>query len=76
MAPYQVGDYVKVELADEANGASEWLWVRVERFNQGRRVMSGRLDSHPVVFASELRHGQEVAVSFEKVREHRRPQDF
>ncbi len=76
MAPYEAGDYVKVELADKARGEREQVWVRVERSDEENRVVFGRVDSEPVVFASELSLGQEVAVSFEKIREHKKPQDF
>jgi hypothetical protein len=76
MATYEAGDYVKVELTDEATGGSEWLWVRVERCGQGNRVLFGRLDNQPVGFVNELRLGQQIAVSFANIREHRKPQDF
>ncbi len=76
MPSYEAGDYVKVEMADEAHGESEWLWVRAERCDEESRVLFGRVDSQPVVFANELSLGQEVAVSFDKIREHRKPQDF
>jgi hypothetical protein len=41
MPTYEAGDYVKVELTDEATGGSEWLWVRVERCDEGNRVLFG-----------------------------------
>ncbi len=76
MAAYEAGDYVNVEMADEGCGECEWLWVRVERCDDQNRVLFGRVDSQTVVFASELSLGQEVAVSFANVREHKKLQDF
>jgi hypothetical protein len=67
MATYEAGDCVKAELADEAAGGSEWLWVRVERCDEGNRALFGRLDNQPVVLADELRHGQQIAVSFANI---------
>ena len=76
MAAYGAGDYGKVKFADENGGESEWMWVRVGYCAEENRGLFGRLDSRPVVLASKLRLGQEVAVSFANVREHRKPQDF
>jgi hypothetical protein len=36
----------------------------------------GRLDNELVVFAKELKLGQELAVSFGKIRDHEKPSDF
>jgi hypothetical protein len=42
MAAYGAGDYVKVELTDEATRESDWLWVRVERCYDTNRLVFGR----------------------------------
>ncbi|MFB3921421.1 MAG: DUF2314 domain-containing protein [Terriglobia bacterium] len=76
MATYAAGDFVKAEFRDDKTGESEWMWVRVERCDDGNRLLFGRLDSQPVVFADELELGQEIAVSFDRVRDHKKPQDF
>ena len=76
MATYEPGDYVKVELTDEATGESEWLWVRVERCDDANRLVFGRLDNELVVFGKELKLGQELAVSFGKIRDHKKPSHF
>ena len=76
MATYVAGDYVKVELTDEAAGGSEWLWMRVERCDDKNRLVFGRLDNEPVVFGKELKLGQELAVSFDNIRDHKRPSHF
>ena len=76
MATYEAGDYVKAEFTDEATGGSEWLWLRVERCDDANRLVFGKLDSQPVVFPGELKLGQELAVSFDNIRDHKRPSDF
>lgn len=76
MATYTEGDFVKAEFSDDKTGESEWMWVRVERCDDENRLLFGRLDSQPVVFAGELKLGQEIAVSFDRVRDHKKPQDF
>jgi uncharacterized protein YegJ (DUF2314 family) len=68
MAAYGPGDCVKVELSDERTGQSEWLWLRVERCDDDRRIVFGRLDSDPIV-ATSLKLGQELAVSYDVIRD-------
>jgi len=67
---YKRGDYVKVEFTDEIAGENEWMWIRVDDSDDDVRLVFGRLDSQPVVHTA-LRVGQELAVSYDKVREHR-----
>jgi uncharacterized protein YegJ (DUF2314 family) len=76
MATYEAGDYVKIDIADEARGESEWLWIRVARCDCANRTVFGMLDNQPLVFADELKLGQELAVSFDNIRDHRKPSDF
>jgi hypothetical protein len=76
MARYEVGDYVKVEFADEQSGAGEWMWVLVERCDDVERTVFGILDSVPIVHAGRLHVGQKLVVSFDKVREHRSKDAF
>jgi len=71
MPAYQVGDHVKVEFRDELSGESEWMWVEVENCDDERRLIFGRLDSQPVV-QLDLKVGQQLAVSFDNIRESRR----
>lgn len=68
---YERGDHVKVEFLDENSGESEWMWVEVERCDDHDRIAFGRLDSQPIVHTN-LRLGQSLAVSYDKIREHRR----
>lgn len=68
---YNPGDHVKVEFATESSTESEWMWVEVRRSDDELQILFGRLDSQPIVH-TELKVGQELAVSYKKVREHQR----
>jgi hypothetical protein len=76
MPEYEAGDYVKFEMTDERTGASEWMWLRVDRVDAASQLLFGHLDSQPVVFDKELSLGQELAVKFSNVREHKKASDF
>ncbi len=71
MPAYQCGDHVKVEFADDSSGESEWMWLRVDYSDDQKRIVFGRLDSQPVLHTN-LKIGQELAVSFDKIRDHQR----
>jgi len=67
---YAKGDYIKAEFTDDEKQESEWMWVLVDSSDDEARVVFGRLDSQPIV-CTELRLGQQLAVSYDLVREHR-----
>jgi uncharacterized protein YegJ (DUF2314 family) len=71
MGKYQKGDHVKFEVNDEGSRESEWMWLLVEESDDEQEIVFGRLDSQPVVVA-DMKVGQELAVSYDKVRDHRR----
>ena len=71
MGKYEKGDHVKIEVRNEASGESEWMWLLVEYSDDGEELVFGKLDSQPVV-ATEMKVGQELAVSYDNVRDHRR----
>jgi uncharacterized protein YegJ (DUF2314 family) len=71
VSAYRPGDHVKVEFKDDGSNESEWMWVVVDRSDEQQMLVFGRLDSQPIVHTS-LRVGQELAVSYENIREHRR----
>jgi len=75
MAKYQPGDCVKAEFKDEATGESEWMWVVVDSCDDEEGILFGRLDNEPVA-STGLRLGDELAVSYGKVVEHRRASEF
>ena len=73
MSKYQPGDYVKVEFLDEATGVGEWMWVRIRRCDNEKRLIYGMLDNEPVIdYDGKLGVGSELAVSYDKIREHRK----
>lgn len=71
---YRSGDYIRAEFRDDESNQSEWMWVRVERDDPGRRLVFGILDNEPVV--TDLRLGARLAVSYENIREHRTTTSF
>jgi hypothetical protein len=73
MPTYEPGDYIKIELPDEATGIPEWLWVRVEACDYERQLVFGRLDNQPVGnYEGKLRLGSELAVHFAQIRDHKK----
>jgi uncharacterized protein YegJ (DUF2314 family) len=71
MGKYKQGDHVKFEVTGSASADSEWMWLRVDDSDDDEEVVFGRLDSQPVV-NTDMRLGQELAVSYKKIRDHRR----
>lgn len=71
MGKYAKGDHVKIEVRHDRTAESEWLWLLVDRSDDERRLVFGKLDNEPIVNA-DMRLGQELAVSYDNVREHRR----
>lgn len=71
MPKFNPGDHVKIEVKDEVSGETEWMWLLVDKCDDERRLVFGRLDNIPIV-NTDMRLGQELAVSFDKVRDHRR----
>ena len=71
MGKYCKGDHVKIEVVNEQSGESEWMWLLVERCDDHLRLVFGQLDSEPIV-VTDMRLGQELAVSYDNVRGHRR----
>lgn len=70
MARFRSGDHVKVEFLDETSGENEWMWIHVDHCDDEQKLVFGRLDSEPVVHTN-LHVGQELAVSYDKIRDHR-----
>jgi hypothetical protein len=70
---YEAGDYIKVEVPDEVTGVGEWMWVRVTSCDDAKRLVFGTLDNVPVNDATgKLKLGTELAISFDRIREHRK----
>ena len=75
MGMYKSGDYVKIEVPNEATKESEWMWVLVDDSDDQRRLIFGRLDNEPII-NTDMRIGMELAVSYDNVREHRSADSF
>jgi uncharacterized protein YegJ (DUF2314 family) len=71
MGKYTKGDHVKIEVEDKRFGASEWMWVLVESSDDEQRLVFGTLDNEPIA-NTDMRLGQQLAVSYDKIREHKR----
>ena len=67
---YKAGDFVKVEVVDEATEESELLWVKVSDSDDQRRVVFGKLETEPILHTT-MRLGMELAVSYNYIRDHR-----
>jgi hypothetical protein len=52
------------------------MWVRVHRCDEEHQIVFGRLDNEPVVTSEELQLGDEIAIEYSKVREHKKPWEF
>lgn len=77
MPRYERGDFVKVEFESETKGLlGEWMWVRVHHCDDGCQLVFGTLDNEPVVNSEHLELGQELAISYGKIREHRKPTEI
>lgn len=71
MAKYTKGDNVKIEVEDKQFGASEWMWMLVESSDDEQRLVFGNLDNEPIA-NTDMKLGQRLAVSYDKIREHKR----
>lgn len=75
--PYERGDYVKAEFPDEATGIGEWMWVRVVRRDDDKKIVFGILDNEPIGdYEAKIRLGSELAVAYSQIREHKKARDF
>jgi hypothetical protein len=77
MPRYEAGDYVKVEFKDANEPIGEWMWVKVESCDERQRLVFGTLDSEPLGnYDEKLALGSRLAVSFDKIKDHRKPAEF
>lgn len=70
MGTYAKGEHVKIEVVDESSGEREWMWLLVERSDDRQRLVFGKLDSQPIAI-TDMHLGQELAVSYDNVRDRR-----
>jgi len=69
---YRRGDYIKAEFTQENSGESEWMWVKVDYCDDEREIVFGWLDNEPVTHGGKLKVGQQLAISYDNVRDHRK----
>jgi len=73
---FATGDFIKFEIKNDVTGESEWMWLHVDSCDESRRLVFGRLDCNPVVFTTELKLGQNMAVSYDNIRDHKKPTEY
>ena len=71
MGRYRKGEHVKFEAVSEQTGEKEWMWLLVERSDDLNKLVFGTLDSQPVAL-TDMHLGQELAISYENIRDHRK----
>lgn len=77
MSSYEAGDYIKVEFPDESTGVGEWMWVCVNSCDDARQIVFGTLDNGPINdYGNKLKVGSELAISFARIREHKKSHEF
>jgi hypothetical protein len=71
---YEPGDHIKVEFEGENGMPGEWMWVIVLSRDDKKRIVYGTLDNEPVnEYSGNVKLGSELAISYDKVREHSKP---
>jgi hypothetical protein len=74
---YEPGDHIKVEFEGENGMPGEWMWVMVQSRDDKKQIVYGTLDNEPVnEYGGKVRLGSELAISYEKVREHKKSNEF
>lgn len=74
---YEPGDYVKAEFEGEGGMPGEWMWIKVDARDDQKRIVYGTLDNEPInEYGRKLKLGSQLAVSYSKVREHKKASDF
>lgn len=74
---YETGDYIKVEFSGEPGMPGEWMWVRVNRSDPEKELVYGTLDNQPLNdYEGKLKLGSQLAISYDKVREHKKASEF
>jgi hypothetical protein len=77
MPKYAAGDYIKVEFKNEDELVGEWMWVRVDWCDDAPQIVFGTFDNEPVMDSGGKLHvGSQLAISYDKIREHRKPTGF
>jgi len=67
-----MGDHVKIEVTNQQSGESEWMPLLVDNSDDERQLVFRQLDSEPVV-VTDMKRGQQLAVSYQQVRDRNNP---
>jgi hypothetical protein len=74
---YEASDHIKVEFEGENGMPGEWMWVIVQKRDDKKRIVYGKLDNEPVNdYGGKVRLGSELAISYDKVRDYKKPSEF
>jgi hypothetical protein len=74
---YEAGDHIKVEFEGENGMPGEWMWVIVERRDDKKQIVYGKLDNEPLNnYGDKLGLGSELAISYSQIREHKKSTEF
>lgn len=74
---YELGDHIKVEFEGENGMPGEWMWVIVQSRDDKKQLVFGTLDNEPLNdYGGKVKFGSQLAVSYDKVREHRKASEF
>lgn len=74
---YEPGDYIKAEFEGESGMPGEWMWCVVRSRDDKKRLVYCTLDNEPVnQYGGKVKLGSELAVSYDKVREHKTAFEF
>lgn len=74
---YEPGDYIKVEFEEQEGMPGEWMWAVVRSRDDKKRLVYAVLDNEPVnEYGGTVKLGSELAISYNKVREHRKASEF
>jgi uncharacterized protein YegJ (DUF2314 family) len=74
---YEPGDHIKVEFEGENGMPGEWMWVIVQSRDDEKRLVFGVLDNEPLNdYSGKVKRGSQLAVSYDNVREHKKPSEF
>lgn len=77
MQQFERSDYIKVEITGPDEPIGEWIWVRVDYCDYQRELVFGSLDNEPLnEYGGDISLGSRLAVSFDRIREHRKPTEF
>lgn len=74
---YEPGDHIKVEFEGEDGMPGEWMWVKVDRRDDEKRLVFGTLDNEALNdHGAKVRLGSELVISYHKIRGYQKTPGF